>query len=196
MQKRLGKIGTVRREIRGKACPLCGGYRYQLLVHSSTAPEEASDMLARCVQCNRPRQLDDGFWKNLLEDIKVPDHKQALAKPLELWQTYRKRKEETRKAIQMLAISGAVRPGNVEFRYSTSPDESGILARSFAVAPPSEPDSPTPMHLFYSRLQTRVLHVIERLRLQESCAHLQSRCLHLFHWIRRELTARSYFSRI
>jgi hypothetical protein len=139
--------------------------------------------------------LDDGFWKNLV-DIKVPDHKQALAKPLELWQTYRKRKEETRKAIQMLAISGAVRPGNVEFRYSTSPDESGILARSFAVAPPSEPDSPAPLHLFYSRLQTRVLHVIERLRLQESCAHLQSRCLHLFHWIRRELTARSYFSRI
>jgi hypothetical protein len=195
MQKRLGKIGTVRREIRGKACPLCGGYRYQLLVHSSTAAEETSDMLARCVQCNRPRQLDDGFWKNLV-DIKVPDHKQALAKPLELWQTYRKRKEETRKAIQMLAISGAVRPGNVEFRYSTSPDESGILARSFAVAPPSETDSPTPLHLLYGRLQTRVLHVIERLRLQESYAHLQSRCLHLFHWIRRELTARSYFSRI
>ncbi|MCP9449298.1 MAG: hypothetical protein NNA31_05925 [Nitrospira sp.] len=195
MQKRLGKIGTVRREIRGKACPLCGGYRYQLLVHSSTATEEESNMLARCVQCNRPRQLDDGFWKNLV-DIKVPDHKQALAKPLELWQTYRKRKEETRKAIQMLAISGAVRPGNVEFRYSTSPDESGILARSFAVAPPSETDSPTPLHLLYGRLQTRVLHAIERLKLQESYVQLQSRCLHLFHWIRRELTARSYFSRI
>ncbi|MCP9452695.1 MAG: hypothetical protein NNA23_08435 [Nitrospira sp.] len=195
MKKQLGKIGTVRREIRGKACPFCGGYRYQLLVHSSTPSEEESPALARCIQCNRPRQFDDGFWKNLL-DIKVPNRKEVLAKPLELWQSYRTRKEETRKTLEMLAISGAVRPGNVEFRYVSSPEEGGILSRSFAVASPSDADTPTPSQALYNRLRTQALELAQRLHLQEFSMQLQSRSLQILQWLRRGLTERSYFSRI
>ncbi|MCP9455115.1 MAG: hypothetical protein NNA18_03275 [Nitrospira sp.] len=195
MKKQLGKIGTVRREIRGKACPFCGGYRYQLLVHSSTPSEEASDVLARCIQCNRPRQLDDGFWKNLV-DLKLPSHKDMLAKPLALWQSYRARKADTRKTLEMLAISGAVRPGNVEFRYISSSDEGGILARSFAVASPSDADTPTPLQALYIRLRTKVLQWAQQLHLEEYSTQLHARSVQILHWLRRGITERSYCSRI
>lgn len=195
MKKQLGKIGTVRREIRGKACPFCGGYRYQLLVHSSTPSEEESNALARCIQCNRPRQFDDGFWKNLV-DIKIPSQKDMLAKPLAMWQSYRTRKEEIRKTLEMLAISGAVRPGNVEFRYVSSPEEGGILSRSFAVASPSDADAPPLFQTLYKRLSAQVGQWVQRLHLQEVSAQLHSRSLQILHWFRRGIIERFYFSRV
>lgn len=39
--------------------------------------------------------------------------------PLKIWRAYRKRAQQKRKAMQMLAISGVVRPGAVELRYTT-----------------------------------------------------------------------------
>lgn len=60
MQKQIGKIGTARREIRGKACPFCGGCKYQLVLRASD-PEEESALFARCSRCQRPRSFDDNF---------------------------------------------------------------------------------------------------------------------------------------
>jgi hypothetical protein len=39
--------------------------------------------------------------------------------PLKIWRAYRMRAQQKRKAMQMLAISGVVRPGAVELRYTT-----------------------------------------------------------------------------
>ena len=86
MQTQLGRIGTVRRAIRGKACPLCGGYTYHLIVRSSSVMADSSQ-LAHCSHCGRARQLDDGFWKNLV-NINVADCTTAFAKPLEFWERY------------------------------------------------------------------------------------------------------------
>jgi hypothetical protein len=60
MQKQLGKIGLVRREVCGKACPFCGCHKYQLVLRPSCASEN-SDVFARCSQCHRPRSFDDNF---------------------------------------------------------------------------------------------------------------------------------------
>ena len=39
--------------------------------------------------------------------------------PLNLWRAYRMRAQQKRKAMQMLALSGVVRPSAVELRYTT-----------------------------------------------------------------------------
>jgi hypothetical protein len=38
--------------------------------------------------------------------------------PLARWRTHRKRARQKRKVLQMLALSGVVRPSHVEFRYT------------------------------------------------------------------------------
>ncbi len=64
MHKQAGKIGTIRRELQGNACPFCGGHKYQLVLRSDVAPE-AGGLFARCSQCQRPRGLDKDFGKIL-----------------------------------------------------------------------------------------------------------------------------------
>jgi len=60
MQKQLGKIGAIRREIQGKACPFCGGHKYQLVLRASCTQEEPG-LFARCSKCHHPRSIDDNF---------------------------------------------------------------------------------------------------------------------------------------
>ena len=64
MQKQLGKIGVIRREVCGKACPFCGVHKYQLVLRASCT-SESSGLFARCSQCQRPRSFDDNFGKVL-----------------------------------------------------------------------------------------------------------------------------------
>jgi len=60
MEKQLGKIGSIRRDVHGKPCPFCGGYTYQLVLRSSSAIEGAG-ILARCSHCRHPRKFDEDF---------------------------------------------------------------------------------------------------------------------------------------
>ncbi len=46
MHKQLGKIGTIRRTLDGKACPFCEGYKYELVFRGDT-PVQAGDLFAR-----------------------------------------------------------------------------------------------------------------------------------------------------
>jgi hypothetical protein len=64
MQKQLGKIGAVRREVQGKPCPFCGGYTYQLVLRTSSSTEEAG-VFARCSSCQHPRRFNEDFWQVL-----------------------------------------------------------------------------------------------------------------------------------
>jgi len=57
MHKQIGKIGTIRRDLDGKACPFCGGHKYQLVLRGNTQPQ-VGGLFARCSQCQRPRELD------------------------------------------------------------------------------------------------------------------------------------------
>jgi hypothetical protein len=63
--KQIGKIGAIRRELDGKACPLCGGHTYQLVLRGSMQPK-AGGLFARCTRCQRPRELNEDlgriFW--------------------------------------------------------------------------------------------------------------------------------------
>lgn len=64
MQKQLGKIGAVRRELRGKACPCCGSRTYQLVLRGDV-PAQGTKLFARCTQCQRPRGIDDDLGRIL-----------------------------------------------------------------------------------------------------------------------------------
>jgi DNA-directed RNA polymerase subunit M/transcription elongation factor TFIIS len=64
MHKQLGKVGAIRREVQGKACPFCGGRTYQLVLRPSAASEPAG-LFARCTTCQHPRGLDEDFGKIL-----------------------------------------------------------------------------------------------------------------------------------
>ena len=35
MHKQIGKIGAIRRELDGRACPFCGGHKYQLVLRGN-----------------------------------------------------------------------------------------------------------------------------------------------------------------
>jgi hypothetical protein len=63
MQKQTGKVGAIRRDVRGKACAYCGGHKYQLVLRAC-GPEGAG-LFARCSQCQRPRGLDGDLGKIL-----------------------------------------------------------------------------------------------------------------------------------
>ncbi|MFO0707908.1 MAG: hypothetical protein U0412_13760 [Nitrospira sp.] len=64
MQKQVGKVGAIRREIRGKACHSCGGHTYQIVLRSTLTPDE-SQLFARCTHCQSPRGIDKDFGKIL-----------------------------------------------------------------------------------------------------------------------------------
>jgi len=64
MQKQLGKIGAVRRELRGKACPSCGSRTYQLVLRSDFQAH-VGKLYARCTQCQRPRGIDEDLGRIL-----------------------------------------------------------------------------------------------------------------------------------
>jgi hypothetical protein len=64
MHKQIGKIGTIRRELEGKACPFCGGHKYQLVLRANMQPQ-AGGLFARCSQCQRPRGLDEALSRIL-----------------------------------------------------------------------------------------------------------------------------------
>lgn len=60
IHKQLSKIGAIRRELEGKACPFCGGHTYQLVLRANMPPQ-GGGLFARCSQCQRPRALDKAF---------------------------------------------------------------------------------------------------------------------------------------
>ncbi len=62
--KQLGKIGAVRRELVGTACPHCGWRKYQLVLRSNVEPGK-SGLFARCSQCQRSRSLNDDLQRIL-----------------------------------------------------------------------------------------------------------------------------------
>jgi hypothetical protein len=65
MHKQLGKIGAIKREVHGKACPFCGGRTYQLVLRPSGAPSQPAGLFARCTTCQHPRSLDEDLGKIL-----------------------------------------------------------------------------------------------------------------------------------
>lgn len=80
--------------------------------------------------------------------------------PLKIWRAYRMRVQQKRKAMQMLAISGVVRPGAVELRYTTPLMKMRISNSSAEFQPvdiakrpalrraPSAPKQPLTLQLF------------------------------------------------
>ncbi len=64
MQKQEGRIGTVRRNMRGNACSFCGSRTYQLVLRSSNQPQTGT-LFARCTQCHRPREIDEDLCRIL-----------------------------------------------------------------------------------------------------------------------------------
>jgi hypothetical protein len=64
MQKQLGKVGAIRREVHGKACQFCGGRTYQLILRGASTLGRA-DLSARCTHCQRARSLDEDLGKIL-----------------------------------------------------------------------------------------------------------------------------------
>jgi hypothetical protein len=64
MHKQIGKIGAIRRELDGKACPFCGGHKYQLVLRGNMQPK-AGGLFARCSQCQRPRGFDEDLGRIL-----------------------------------------------------------------------------------------------------------------------------------
>lgn len=64
MHKQIGKIGAIRRELDGNACPFCGGHKYQLVLRGNTQ-QHAGELFARCSQCQRPRVLDEDLGQIL-----------------------------------------------------------------------------------------------------------------------------------
>lgn len=58
MHNQIGKIRAIRRELDGRACPFCGGHKYQLVLRRNMQPQ-AGSLFARCSRCQRPRELDE-----------------------------------------------------------------------------------------------------------------------------------------
>jgi predicted RNA-binding Zn-ribbon protein involved in translation (DUF1610 family) len=64
MYKHEGKIGTIRRNVQGRACSSCGSHSYQLILRSVKEPN-AGKLVARCSQCQRLRQLSEDLERIL-----------------------------------------------------------------------------------------------------------------------------------
>ena len=64
MQKQEGRIGAIRRNVRGKACPCCGSRTYQLVLRSDKQPQ-VGKLFARCTQCQRPMEIDEDLSRIL-----------------------------------------------------------------------------------------------------------------------------------
>ena len=65
MHKQVGRIGSVRRELRGKACPYCGGHKYQLVLRSHPSSGVEGGLFARCSQCQRTKAVDEELGRIL-----------------------------------------------------------------------------------------------------------------------------------
>ena len=63
MHKQVGRIGSVRRELHGKACPFCGGQKYQLVLRAHSTPG-AEGLFARCSQCQRAKEVDEDLGRS------------------------------------------------------------------------------------------------------------------------------------
>lgn len=80
------------------------------------------------------------------------------------WIAHRRRRQQTRKALQMLALSGVVRPGHVELRYCVPLITLKALNRSAspaslppsAVAPGGSIGDPTPRTVFTSPIHSPI----------------------------------------
>ena len=64
MHSPIGKIGTIRRILDGKACPFCQCHKYQLVLRAD-APQQPGGLFARCSQCQHPRGLDEDIGQIL-----------------------------------------------------------------------------------------------------------------------------------
>ncbi len=64
MHKQIGKIGAIRRELDGSACPFCGGHKYQLVLRGNLQ-HKSDELSARCTQCQRSRGLDEDLGRIL-----------------------------------------------------------------------------------------------------------------------------------
>ena len=60
MEKQENSRGGIRRELRGKACPFCGGTMYHLVLRT-TGIADKSALSARCRHCGHPRSLETDF---------------------------------------------------------------------------------------------------------------------------------------
>ena len=58
MNEHSGKIDAIRRELDGKACPLCGGDKYHLILRPDVESQPGG-IYARCSQCQRTRVVDE-----------------------------------------------------------------------------------------------------------------------------------------
>ena len=64
MLKQPGKVGAIRRNVHGKACPYCGSRTYQLVLRS-IMKTQMGKLFARCSQCQRPREIDEDLSRIL-----------------------------------------------------------------------------------------------------------------------------------
>jgi hypothetical protein len=64
MQKQEGKIGAIRRNMQGGACPCCGSCNYQLVLRSVKEPG-VGKLFARCTQCRHSRGIDEELGRIL-----------------------------------------------------------------------------------------------------------------------------------
>lgn len=60
MEKQLNRLGPIRQNLQGKACPFCGGKTYQLVLRASGTPDNSS-LFVRCRQCGHQKNLDADF---------------------------------------------------------------------------------------------------------------------------------------
>ena len=133
------------------------------------------------------------FWKrSLTASLQIP----SMLLSLFGWYNSQRPLQQKRMVLQMLIVSGSIRPCNVEFRYSTTPEETGSLSRSFAATPPTDIHPSTPLQMFLARSQAGGAQLIQRLRMQECYVRLYGRWIQLVERLRRELSTRANLSRI
>lgn len=124
MAKQEESRGPIQQDFPGKACPFCGGKTYQLAVGSIRRLDD-SILFIRCRRCNHPRSFDAEFKRLLWMNSKTRVWEmlltisETLRRPFHHLQAYIDQRQEKRSTLQMLAISGAVRPSHVELRFTT-----------------------------------------------------------------------------
>ena len=64
MLRQAGKIGAIRRNVVGKACTCCGNRSYQLVLRS-VSQSHVGKLFARCMHCQRPREIDEDLGRIL-----------------------------------------------------------------------------------------------------------------------------------
>jgi exosome complex RNA-binding protein Csl4 len=64
MFKQQGKVGAIRRNVRGRACVSCGSRNYQLVLRSMKQPQ-LGKLFARCSQCHQSREIDEDLGRIL-----------------------------------------------------------------------------------------------------------------------------------